>query len=171
MKIEIANLKPDYANESKESYVSRIASLAPNIPKDILIQWLYDHYDCVKQRYSWLDISTMEYNIEVWSKEEIYNNIKPWNGDAVESWKKQFIENSYYDPNRLITYMKTNNTWPVPPIILDNDRYLTMPNGDEIGRFGLIEGHHRYAYFKGLYLSKPNDLLNEHKLWVLKVTR
>ncbi|HLF66788.1 MAG TPA: hypothetical protein VI522_04150, partial [Gammaproteobacteria bacterium] len=72
MKIEFETLKPDYVNEGKESYVSRIASLVPNIPKDILIQWFYDHYNCVKQRYSWLDVSTMNFIMEVWNKKDIY---------------------------------------------------------------------------------------------------
>lgn len=171
MKIDLEDLRPDGFKDSKESYIGRIASLVPNIPKEILIQWFYDHFDSVKQRYSWLNISTLNFKIEVWSKEAIFNNIKPWNGAAVESWTNQFMVNSEADTNSLILYMKNNKTWPVPPIILDNDINLIMPNGDEIARYELIEGHHRYAYFKGLYLSKNINVLKEHKLWMLKVKK
>jgi len=169
MKDDFETLRPKYVEEKKRVYIRRIGPLVPNIPPQILGQWFYDHFDSVLQRYSWINIPKMIFSLEIWDKGRILRDVRPWNPDAVESWAKQFMSGSEPYTSPLVNYMREKNTWPIPPIVLDNYNNLRMPDGHKISRYDLIEGHHRFAYFKGLMLSKHLCVPSEHDLWILKI--
>ena len=170
MKHNYENLRPDYFNEQIEGYLHRVAQLLPNFPQDVIGQWLHDHFDSVLNRYSWLNFSSLDFKLEKWNKEHIFENVKAWNEMAVESWKKQFLSNPNFQMSRLGTYMIERRTWPVPPIVLNNTQRLKMPAGHDIAEWELVEGHHRLAYLKALDLSEDFNILDDHFLWIMRVS-
>ncbi|MNC16040.1 hypothetical protein D3C76_323670 [compost metagenome] len=55
-------------------YKLRVASELTNFPECALENWIYRHYFQIN-KYSFLDIEKMVFNDELWSKEDIFNNI------------------------------------------------------------------------------------------------
>jgi len=160
-------LKPNYEKlEAFDEYYERVKNLLPNFPKAVLKQWLFDHFESVINRYAWLRLEQLSFRQESWDTERIINEIKAWNELAVESWKSAFYRNPDFQIDPLVTFMRRNGTWPVPPILLDNKHGLRMPEQSVIARWELIEGHHRLAYLRALYESTPSNLEKQHSLWI-----
>ncbi len=153
--------------ETFSEYYDRINSLLPNFPKCVLQQWLFEHFTCATDRYAWLGFEKLSFRKECWSSEKILDDVKAWNELAVESWKSAFITSPDYKRGRLVDFMRQNSTWPVPPLVLDNSTGLRMPNGSEIARWELIEGHHRLAYFRALCVEPDRTAPRKHCLWLI----
>ena len=169
MKNNYEYLRPDPFSESLNAYIERVSRFLSNFPAQIISQWLYDHFDSVLQRFSWLDFSSLLFKIEPWNKDDIIAKIKPWNEMAVESWTKLFISDLDFQMNPLCQYMKEKMTWPVPPIIFNNSQKITEPDGSMIPAWQLVEGHHRFAYFRGLFISERLQMPQEHDLWIMSL--
>lgn len=61
--------------EEFEPYFNRVSSIAFNIPKAVLFDWIYLHFNFVKSRYSSLNFEKMKFVKEEWSTEDIYKLI------------------------------------------------------------------------------------------------
>lgn len=87
------------------------------------------------------------------------------NEPAVSSWGEAIRTEVEFQESELGSYMLTNDTWPVPPLVLDNSCGLVHPCGEPLGRHHLLEGHHRLAYLRGL--AEPPGLLKQelHSVW------
>lgn len=51
----------DWDGEEFEPYFNRVSSIAPNIPKCVLFDWFYRHFDSVDYRYSPLNFEKMKF--------------------------------------------------------------------------------------------------------------
>lgn len=169
MKTFTYNIKPRTREETPEQYYRRIKAYLPNIPHEVVSQWLYDHYSCVKQRYSWLDLGSIRFTSERWKTEDILSKVTAWNEIAVENWKKALLTNQGFQSSRLGCYMISKGTWPVPPIIFNNTTDIRMPDGSEIAKWELIEGHHRLAYLRAIEIVDDWEVCAEHPLWILTI--
>ncbi len=163
-------LKAHYAeSETFDEYYRRVRYLAPNFPKPVLKQWLFDHFNSTVNNFSWLAFEKLSFREESWETERIINTIRAWNEEAVTSWKKAFYTSPDWRTGRLIPFMYENGTWPVPPLVIDNFNGSIFPKQSAITRWLLVEGHHRLAYLRALYENPEWTTTNQHSLWVITV--
>lgn len=160
-------LRPDYINENAEEYFQRVNQQFPNFPPDVVTQWLFNHFDSVMQRYSWLNFPSLVFSRQTWKTEDILAKVTAWNERAVENWKKALLTDKGFQDSRLGRFMISEGTWPVPPIIFNNTKGIKMPDRSEIAEWELIEGHHRLAYLRALAVSREWERRAEHPVWIL----
>jgi len=165
-------LEPLYDScEDFEQYYRRVKKHLPNFPKSVMKQWLFDHFQCVINQYTWLGFANLSFHRESWPTDKILNKIKAWNEPAVESWKQAFFIDPRFQNSSLGKFMLQEGTWPEPPLILNNSTSLHMPDNSVISRWELIEGHHRLAYFRSLFEKPEWPLSSEHNLWIITPTK
>lgn len=167
----LAPLDYDEANmETVASYVKRVRPLVPNMPECVLEQWLHRHWSCVSGTWSWVGLPALRFVRDLWSTDEIRNQVKSSNEEAVEGWSQQFRSNELFRRSHVGKFMLQHGTWEVPIIVVRNDRGLKMPNGLPLGEpYSLLEGHHRLAYFRAMYEDRYPTLKHEHAVWVATV--
>ncbi len=98
-------------NEDLDQYYEHVKKHLPNFPKSVIKQWIFDHFQCVINQYSWLDFEKLSFHQEFWSTNRISNQIKAWNEPAVESWKQSFFSDENFQNSRLGKFMLSEDTW------------------------------------------------------------
>lgn len=157
-----------FDKEPFNSYKKRVSVLVPNIPECVLENWIYRHYSCVMVDYSFLNFKEMQFTKEIWSKEEVYHEIKSYEERIINSLGYQLYQNKM--KSWLQEYILKNMTWPVPIIVLENKENNYMNSqADLLGcPFHLLEGHLRLNYFREIYRTEKKNLKDSHEIW--KVT-
>lgn len=160
----------DHHVEPLQSYVERIRPLLPNYPDDVLEQWLYRHWHCVRETWSWLGLHALSFVKVIWPASQIYSQVKSGNQEAIDGWSQQFRREHILRESYVGKFMLQHRTWPVPPIVVRNDHGLTMPHGLKLGEpYNLLEGHHRLAYLRSMYEYGSLNPCHVHPLWVATV--
>jgi hypothetical protein len=164
------NLEPMFDDEGKviediELYCKRTRDLLPNLPNQVIKQWLYEHPESWS-RYSWLIFSILHFDLT----EVEWNTLNLdcfKNEPYVQLHLARLIENRSDERAKIIkTYFSRTGTWPVPPIVLSNhDGKIKYPDGMECSRpYHLIEGRHRFAVL--FYLDSIAFNYGPHKIWL-----
>lgn len=152
----------------------------PNIPTEVAEQWLHRHWG--QSNFGWMpsskyDFKKEQYPLSVLSQIRTnWSNYEKDNQSALDQGK--FICGDH--PSRhwpsdeiwLVKYMRNENSFPVPPIILDNHNgHLEDTEASPIWaktlpqELILIEGHTRLNI--GLYLSSINELSEPIELFIM----
>ncbi|RXT08925.1 hypothetical protein [Ammoniphilus sp. CFH 90114] len=117
----IKSLKPigdgTFDKEPFEEYKKRAAPLLPNFPECALKNWIYRHYADI-DNYSFLGFEKMHFKEELWSKDDIYNYIKSFYPDLIDSLGYQIY--ARHDKSWLQKYMLKHKTWNAPIIVYQN---------------------------------------------------
>lgn len=147
----IAQLHPvlnglDDPVESASEYARRVQEVLPNFPSLVIIQWFYDHHNCIEQ-YAWLDCSSLTFELTM-VRADVLNTPCQSGNETVVQYRDYYLQGMDIPRiKRLAEHVEESGTWPVPPIILENE-------GDNIespwrlrysAPYELLEGHHRMA--------------------------
>ena len=152
--------------ESPDEYFLRIKNILPNFPKEVLIQWLYEHWNDI-DNFAWLGFEKLNFESVEWSVSELLaSGIE--DHEVIETYKYNFVNGSYSDRIKsLSSYFQKYGTWLIAPLLLKNqDNNISYPNGFACNSpYHPIEGHHRFAIF---FANKKSELLQkEHKIWLV----
>lgn len=161
----IKSLKPvgdgTFDKESFEEYKKRAAPLLPNFPECALENWIYRHYADIDD-YAFLGFEKMLFKEELWSKDEIYDNIKSYDDETIDSLGYQIYER--HDKTWLQKYMLKHKTWNAPIIVFQNTTHPDMGKP-----YHLLEGHLRLNYFRTIYRKEKEILLDTHRVWLVTI--
>ena len=153
--------------EGLEEYCNRIERLLPNIPRNVIGQWFYEHQDSYL-RYEWLDYSSLRVNLKEFTVPEL----------TLDCFRKEpyvdlFLENLYSGRAdertiKIEAYVRKNLTWPVPPIVLFNKAgKIKFPDSVLCNKpYHILEGRHRFAVL--LFLNSYMKIATSHKAWVIE---
>jgi hypothetical protein len=150
--------------EPRETYFARMRAVLPNVPTEVLGQWLYEHWSDVG-RYDWLDFPTLQFNRETWTTTQILESGIDQH-PLIGLYKRHFEEGvKVKRSSRIASFMRTHRTWPVPPILVANEHSrLKWPDGAPfLSPFHPIEGQHRIAVF--LSFAHSGRVAPTHVVW------
>lgn len=121
--------------------------------------------------WGWIGLDNLQFRLERWPTKRILDEVNSINPDSIRGWAKSLQESRGFYESWLGAQMIEAGTWPTPPIVLDNFFGLTMQRfGQEmqLGRFCLLEGHHRLAYLHGLDQHPDWKVQSDHELWLAR---
>lgn len=147
--------------EPFEKYRKRASLLLPNFPDCVLENWVHRHYSDIND-YSFLGFENMVFTEVLWSKEEIFNNIKSYYPGMIDDLGYQIYERQ--DKTWLQKYMLRHMTWNVPIVVYQNNSHIEMGKP-----YHLLEGHLRLNYFRTIYRKEKQSLKNNHRIWLVKI--
>jgi hypothetical protein len=98
----------------------------------------------------------------LWSKEEIFNNIKSYYPGMIDDLGYQIYERQ--DKTWLQKYMLRHMTWNVPIVVYQNNSHIEMGKP-----YHLLEGHLRLNYFRTIYRKEKQSLKSNHRIWLVKI--
>lgn len=149
------------------SYYGRVSQYFNNVPKDIIHQWIFPHFNepnSVKN-YGWLNFDQIQFKLIseptnfftelsiIDDNEEMVNNYEV---KDFASWHRK--------------YWRDNGTWEVPPIVIDVESFYEdeIPEESELnGSYQLVEGHNRLGTLKLLQRDGRIKVAEHHKVWVV----
>lgn len=151
--------------ESPDGYFLRIKNILPNFPREVLIQWFYEHWNDI-DNFAWLGFEKLNFDCVEWSVSELLaSGIK--DNEVIETYKHNFLNGSCSDRMKsLSSYFKRYGTWPIAPLLLKNlDNNISYPNGLACNSpYHPIEGYHRFAI---LFANITNaSQQKRHQIWL-----
>jgi hypothetical protein len=163
LRIERAEPEED---ESDEEYEARLSVCLPNFPTEVARDWLVRHGPNAFRFYGWLNYRHFSFTLARLPL-EFFDSVSSINDAAVKGWSEMILTEAHFRSYNLGKFMIENGTWPVPPIVLDNENGLVSPSGPPVARYQLLEGHHRLAYVRGLQNDSAVSILPEHSCWLV----
>lgn len=160
----------DIIIEAFEDYMARVKPVLPEMPEDVVCQWLFSHPQVIDD-WDWLDFSSLSFTLEDWSISQIPAVDKDKNC-PVHTYRYNLDRNKPESGKgrmgRLVEYFEDNQTWPRSPIFLENaEGQYAPPGGWEMSHpYQLLEGHHRLAVFS--LFRDENRLCDKHQIWVAR---
>jgi hypothetical protein len=141
----------------------------PNFPADVLDQWIVKTSGVLSQ-FSWFEPTRASFSEEEWSTNRILREIEHWHEGGVEMEVAKFLEErSYRETFGLSKFMRENGTWPVAPIVFDNENGQQIQFGGGSPRYVMLEGMHRLGFLRGMKQLEPERLLQKHRVWLVRV--
>jgi hypothetical protein len=151
--------------ETEQEYIARVGPALPNLPEDVLGQWLYDHWRFAISRYSELHLATLtvemiELNVDAVPSTSIGND------SFVHSLANGVYSRDHLPPraDRVRQHFLEHGTWPRPPIFLANE----SPDERSASWWGtplhLVEGHNRLGCLLR-FRSDGRSLRPSHAAW------
>lgn len=149
--------------ESLDTFIPKVKSFLPNMPDDVIDQWVYEAFSSFCNDEKW----NIEYDRLHFQKNhmDIKDILKI--RDASQFYEMgigyQIIDGSLESP--LIQFMKKHGTWPRPIIVLDTEKSVTDTKFKYLYPYQLLEGHLRLVYLRrmldaGIYTNKV------HNVWI-----
>lgn len=156
----------DEYRESKDEYFLRIKKILPNFPKEVLIQWLYEHWNDI-DNFSWLEFPKLNFESVEWPIRRIEESGIHCH-ETIKAYLYRFQNGT--ESKRMISidnHFQSNGTWPVAPLLLKNvNGTAKYPNGLSCEEpYHPVEGHHRLAIFLA-YRNMP-FIKENHKIWLI----
>jgi hypothetical protein len=153
--------------ESFAEYQNRVSPLLPRFPEEVLRDWLYKHGRNALYLDGCIDIHALTFRDESWSASDILEKVSTSQHETVSGWKRAIL-GDLHRGGPLGSFMVKHGTWPVPPVVLDNDTDVHFRSGILFHRFHLLEGHHRLGYLQGLATDERVVMQATHRLWLAK---
>ena len=141
--------------------------MLPHFPEEVLKDWLFLHGKHALFVDGTLDLFSLAFRKERWPTSRIIHDVGSWRESTVNAWRCAIVE-SFHREGPLGSFMIEHGTWPVPPLVFDNDSGLKTNSGSEMFRYHLIDGHHRIGYLHGLASSDSDCLKTDHDLWLAR---
>lgn len=156
--------------EPFDNYKMRVKNILPNWPELALKTWLHRHSPCMY--YAWLGFHRMNFRLETWSKDQVFNNISSHRIEDIDYYGNKIVNNidNWFDAKSCPKdYICENKTWNEPIIVLDNS-YGIEKYGDKFGQpYHLLEGHVRLGVFRELFKQDKSKLLDQHDLFIVTI--
>ncbi len=151
--------------ESKGAYSSRVRSVFPNLPPEVIGQWFYEHSDSFEANY-WLDYASVSFSLEQFSVSKIMQPCLSENPVVIQYRDHFQKNNSSRRMSRIAEYIDLYGTWPVPPILLANPKgeILTSWGFRCDSPFHLLEGSHRFAVLYAF--AEMRKMSGMHEVWI-----
>lgn len=157
--------------EEKKRYIAYAKVFLPNFPDDVISEWIGRHVHSALSEWAHLGFERFSFAKERWPMEKIqtiqprdrtFSEVGPSShgGGHLRSLKG----------NWLVEFMRSNGTWPVPIVVLENRHSLRDGTGRPLPEgFVLVEGHRRFAYV--VNLAALGLAKQEHDVWLLRIDR
>ncbi|MBU3191889.1 hypothetical protein K9O30_20820 [Clostridium bowmanii] len=171
----LIDLKPkNYGTFDAESfyeYKLRASTLLPNWPECVIENCLYRHYSYAVSEYGWIKFHQVTFELVSWDGDRIFSNIQSHKMDcAIDGLGYQIYERQGKNCSWLQKYMYDGRTWPVPIIIMKNNKGIKSHSGENYGQpYHLIEGHLRLGYFRTIYKIEKETLKPNHDIWIMTI--
>lgn len=156
-------------------YYQRVRELVPNVPKDVLRQWIYglqgEHV--TRRNYAWLDYDRLRFTLESWPTTRLLHvyTVEDYR-DCVQVRAACQSLDEFCCTERDLAHWQQYGTWRTAPIILDVASLESLPPDKElVAPDQLIEGHNRLGYLYAMAaMAKiyPVKLATTHLVWVLQ---
>lgn len=151
--------------ENHKSYYERLTTLKCEIPREIIHQWIFPHYNNAnsQKNYSWIDLESVRFELKEYAT-SFFEDL-----NIIEDNREMVNKYSIYDfPFWHRRFWANNGTWETPPIVINVNLFINeKPVEAELnGNFQLVEGHNRLGTLK---LSKRDGrfVSDFHKVWIL----
>lgn len=179
--VRLAPGKDEDHREDKQQYIGRISSEFPNIPEDVLEQWIYPHHfnEEIQLLYGWMNYEKVRFSLATWTNTQIesvkvYSDFRRY----VESTTRKVLMSlpgklpSIELREEVVHSWTQYGTWRTPIIVLDTKDVVGAPEGVELNRhYQLVEGHTRLGWFNAFRACKVRGssypLAESHKLWLM----
>lgn len=152
--------------KTHDSYYKRLAKANCDIPKDIIHQWIFPHYNepNSNKNYSWINLESVKFEL-IDKPTSFFEELNIINDN--EEMVNQYPMNKFAYWHR--DFWKKNATWETPPIVIDVNSFLeNKPKTSEMeGDFQLVEGHNRLGTLKLLIKDGRIPISENHKVWIL----
>lgn len=166
----------DPSNETFFEYSQRITSIFKNIPRDVLIQWQFEHiYNFYMiNNYGWIDYHKVYFSLVNWSEKEL-SKVQVFSGfkDYVDcrSCISDFDALPCTEEDK--NYWLQFGTWRLPIIVLNTQNIINVPNYAELNcPYQLVEGHTRFGHYNAIkFFSEQGkvQVSNKHKVFLMSV--
>lgn len=151
---------------NSSSYYERILKLNYDIPKEVIHQWIFPHFNepNSKKNYSWINLNDMKFTLEE-RPTEFFENLTVIK-DNLEM-VNEYPMNKFAVWHR--SFWKKNGTWEIPPIVIDVNSFINgKPETAEItGTYQLVEGHNRLGTLKLVIRDGRIPVAKSHKVWLM----
>ena len=147
--------------EPLKQYCARIQPLIPNVPRDVIVQWLCRHYQMAMQMWHWLNLPGLHFEKQTWATERLLGEVAVRDPRYVATYRQSLFDTTFPNNSRLALFMRKRGTWPRRIIILDAATLSSSPKMP--GPIVLLEGHRRFACLGALSergMAKPF-----HRVW------
>lgn len=173
--------KDEDHREDKRQYIGRVRSAFPNIPEDVLDQWIYPHHfnEDMRRLYGWMNYEKLKFSLVAWTNAQVnavktYSRFRPY----VESTTHKVVMaksgglSAIERRKEVVDSWAGRGTWRTPIIVLDSSSVVGAPKGVEINRpYQLVEGHTRLGWFNAFFsLQDPRGaypLAEAHSVWLM----
>lgn len=157
-----------FRSESADDYASRIGTVLPHWPKEVLIEWFWRHFNDIGD-YAFLDFSSFRFSRQEWQLERIPGR-EAFRDPRFYDNFSDIEQRAKYPYDWLARYMMEHGTWNTPVILLANSRELTGgPNCWTIRAPNhLLEGHRRLSFLGGL--RQLGKACPKHEVWIVERT-
>lgn len=172
--LRLAISPPEQASGDFAGYYHRVHSLVPNVPEEVLKQWIFGLQGeyVTRRNYAWLDYDQLRFTLEAWPTAKLLSVY------AVEEYRdcvhvraacRSFEE--FCCTPRDLTYWQQHGTWRVAPIVLDITSLGSLPPDKElVAPWQLVEGHNRLGYLHAaanMARAGSITLTSTHLVWVM----
>ncbi len=162
----------DSADESVEECTIRLQTTGYQLPVQVVDQWLYPHYynHYMVNNYGWLDYTNVVF-VEVELSLDILTSIYVIREfrNHVHSLSKANVFSGFMCQEVDLEHWKSRLTWRVPPLILDTNSLIAVPEHAEIGAgFQLVEGHTRLGYLLAMK-NATHPLEETHRVFIMRI--
>ncbi|AYA39044.1 hypothetical protein D3Y59_17845 (plasmid) [Hymenobacter oligotrophus] len=161
-----------------EAYYQRVHPLVPNVPREVLQQWIHGLQGeyVTRRNYAWLDYDTLQFSLERWPTQDLVNlYVVEDYRDCVQTRERCREFDEFCCTQRDVLHWKERGTWRTPPIVLDVASLGALPPEKELmAPHQLIEGHNRLGYLlamTSMALQGKTTLADTHSVWVLRQPR
>jgi hypothetical protein len=160
----------DHVTEDAKAYTLRVKDVLPDMPDDVIEQWLFSHPDVIDE-WDWLELSTLNFTLEEWETCD-FPALDKEQDECVHTYRCRLdeIEPHKYSKRRakIFEYFVEHKTWPRYPIMLENlNGEHVRPGGWECRTpHQLLEGNNRFAMFT--YFRDLKQLCDKHHIWVVR---
>lgn len=162
----------DFNQEKFESYYAKFPNYLKNIPKDVVENWIYRHYD---DFIEWIPLNPQNwiYELKDFTNEDILtiSHILDWMPE-LKAEGLEYVSGGKRANHYVGKYMLSHGTTPSPIIVGENIGHLYHPNQKSIlmkNPYQLIEGHKRLACLLGMINISHHNLNDKHKVWVINI--
>jgi hypothetical protein len=165
---EIAPRAEEAWPDGQDVFLRRITPLLSNVPRDVIDQWIHQHWKDFRRQWAWLAVRAISFTLDRWSSVRIANEVRATEHDHIERLGAQEEGwGNLRDNHCACQFMQRNGTWPRPIIVLHNSRGLMFPGTRQPLHepTHLLEGHRRLACFLGMW-RRSLPLAEDHEIWV-----
>lgn len=144
--------------EAFETYYKRFPQELSNVPRCVVENWIYRHWQCFQEDWFWLDLSKCSFKKVTYNNDEISNidHVGDWL-NTLDFWGDELFKDKTRQENTYLgKFMLETGTTPAPIIVAKNAHNIKDPRGSKMNMkvpFQLIEGHMRLAYLRGMIKS------------------
>lgn len=146
-----------------KKFLDNIGKYADNIDHDFLSQICYEHSESFNSYFPNFDINHNKVVRINKTTSEIYNEIRYYNNQKINSWYFQiddYLDNLKRNDYKVLKYIIENGTWSFPPVVIKNELANKLGTQNFGQPMHLIEGTHRISFINRLYeleIVKPNS--------------